>query len=66
MMKFEKYFSKIDALKKPPQLRDPLHGLPTRKHIPGIKNIICVASGKGGVGKSTTSGTKTTSKSNRV
>ncbi|XP_041374905.1 iron-sulfur protein NUBPL-like isoform X1 [Gigantopelta aegis] len=29
-------------------------GLPKRKPIPGVKNIIVVASGKGGVGKSTT------------
>jgi ATP-binding protein involved in chromosome partitioning len=28
-------------------------GLPKQKHLPGVKNIICVASGKGGVGKST-------------
>lgn len=28
-------------------------GLPKQKNIEGVKNIICVASGKGGVGKST-------------
>jgi len=28
-------------------------GLPKQKEIPGVKTIICVASGKGGVGKST-------------
>ena len=28
-------------------------GLPKQKELPGVKNIICVASGKGGVGKST-------------
>lgn len=28
-------------------------GLPKQKELPGVKKIICVASGKGGVGKST-------------
>jgi Mrp family chromosome partitioning ATPase len=28
-------------------------GLPKQKNLNGVKNIICVASGKGGVGKST-------------
>jgi ATP-binding protein involved in chromosome partitioning len=28
-------------------------GLPKQKELPGVKNVICVASGKGGVGKST-------------
>lgn len=31
-------------------------GLPKVKPIPGVKNIILIASGKGGVGKSTTTG----------
>jgi hypothetical protein len=31
-------------------------GLPKRQPLPGVKNIIVVASGKGGVGKSTISG----------
>ena len=31
-------------------------GLPKKQEIPGVKNILLVASGKGGVGKSTTSG----------
>lgn len=29
-------------------------GLPEKKPIPGVKNVLLVASGKGGVGKSTT------------
>lgn len=32
-------------------------GLPRQKPIPGVKQVIVVASGKGGVGKSTTAGT---------
>jgi ATP-binding protein involved in chromosome partitioning len=32
-------------------------GLPKQKPITGVKQIILVASGKGGVGKSTTAGT---------
>lgn len=31
-------------------------GLPKLKSIPGVKEVIVVASGKGGVGKSTTAG----------
>lgn len=31
-------------------------GLPKQKPIPGVKQVIVVASGKGGVGKSTTAG----------
>jgi ATP-binding protein involved in chromosome partitioning len=30
-------------------------GLPVAKRIPNVKHTICVSSGKGGVGKSTTS-----------
>lgn len=32
-------------------------GLPEKKPLPGVKSIILVASGKGGVGKTTTAGT---------
>lgn len=32
-------------------------GLPKQKPITGVKEVIVVASGKGGVGKSTTAGT---------
>lgn len=32
-------------------------GLPKVKPIPGVKHVILVSSGKGGVGKSTTAGT---------
>lgn len=31
-------------------------GLPKRESLPGVQNIIVVASGKGGVGKSTVAG----------
>ena len=31
-------------------------GLPKQRPIEGVKNVICVASGKGGVGKSTVAG----------
>ena len=33
-------------------------GLPRKWSIPGVKHVIMVASGKGGVGKSTTTGTQ--------
>jgi hypothetical protein len=32
------------------------HGLPTKRPIPGVAHIVAVASGKGGVGKSTCAG----------
>ena len=35
-------------------------GLPKRWPIPGVKHIVVVASGKGGVGKSTVAGTAST------
>lgn len=34
-------------------------GLPVKKPIEGVKNVILVASGKGGVGKSTVAGQST-------
>jgi len=34
-------------------------GLPKKRPIDGVKNVILVASGKGGVGKSTVAGNKT-------
>lgn len=36
-------------------------GLPKQKPITGVKQVIVVASGKGGVGKSTTAGTRASS-----
>lgn len=36
-------------------------GLPKQKPITGVKQVIVVASGKGGVGKSTTAGTASVS-----
>jgi ATP-binding protein involved in chromosome partitioning len=32
------------------------HGLPTKRPIPGVAHVVAVASGKGGVGKSTCAG----------
>lgn len=37
-------------------------GLPKQKPIAGVKQVIVVASGKGGVGKSTTAGVQTKTK----
>lgn len=34
-----------------------MKGLPKKLPIPGVEKVIVVASGKGGVGKSTTAGT---------
>jgi ATP-binding protein involved in chromosome partitioning len=39
-----------------PSLPRMSRGLPTKRSIPNVKHIVAVASGKGGVGKSTTAG----------
>jgi ATP-binding protein involved in chromosome partitioning len=47
------YSSSADKIEYQKKLMS--RGLPKQKDLPGVKNIICVASGKGGVGKSTLS-----------
>ncbi|KAI8577417.1 hypothetical protein K450DRAFT_252327 [Umbelopsis ramanniana AG] len=44
----------IDAKGNAPTIPRAQRGLPQKRSLPGIKHIIAVASGKGGVGKSTT------------
>ncbi|RUS19998.1 P-loop containing nucleoside triphosphate hydrolase protein [Endogone sp. FLAS-F59071] len=41
-------------LATPPDVPRAMRGLPQKRHIQGVKHVIAVASGKGGVGKSTT------------
>ena len=52
MLQFRRFLSS-DAMKKR-QKELMARGLPKKKTIEGVKNVILVASGKGGVGKSTT------------
>ena len=52
MLQFRRYLSS-DALKNR-QRELMARGLPKKRTIEGVKNVILVASGKGGVGKSTT------------
>ncbi|CAF0784925.1 unnamed protein product [Brachionus calyciflorus] len=48
-----KTFRQISSNLSEHQKKMMARGLPKQKELPGVKNIICVASGKGGVGKST-------------
>lgn len=41
----------------PPTMPRMQRGLPQKRKIPNVKQVLIVASGKGGVGKSTVSGT---------
>lgn len=52
----QQHFASIDA--RNPNVGSMLkgHQLPPKVQIPGVQSVICVASGKGGVGKSTTAG----------
>jgi ATP-binding protein involved in chromosome partitioning len=45
----------VEEVRVEPTTELPKKGLPKREPIPGVKNTIAVASGKGGVGKSTVS-----------
>ena len=47
---FSRYYSDKVTKRQEELMR---RGLPKRKTIPGVKNVIVVTSGKGGVGKST-------------
>ena len=52
----QRLFSTLRALRhgEPPTV--PRRGLPPKRGIPNVKKVIAVASGKGGVGKSTVAG----------
>lgn len=64
--KVQRFFSTLRALRhdnvhqglpkrgEPPTM--PRRGLPPKRGIPNVKKVIAVASGKGGVGKSTVAG----------
>ena len=41
----------------PPTMPRMSRGLPTKRKIPGVKKVLVVSSGKGGVGKSSIAGT---------
>lgn len=52
--RFKEYFKRVDEQKGPATvLPPPTAKLPVKKRIPRVQHVIPVASGKGGVGKST-------------
>lgn len=55
---FQLWNHTVKYSKKPTERQAELmaRSLPKRASLPGVKDIVIVASGKGGVGKSTTSG----------
>ena len=52
LLKNDKRQAELESKRKAMMAR----GLPKKEAIPGVKHVVVVASGKGGVGKSTTAG----------
>lgn len=56
MAKFVQHFKRFSSAIESHQKELMKRGLPKKKPIEGVKKIVLVSSGKGGVGKSTTAG----------